>query len=83
MTSVNMFEAKTNLSKYVLAVEEKKEAYILITRNGKPVAKIVPYDDQPQTRIGLGKGILPEMTSLDEFNSIPVEEDFLDNGGVF
>lgn len=83
MTSVNMFEAKTNLSKYVLAVEEKKEAYILITRNGKPVAKIVPYDDQPQTRIGLGKGILPEMPSLDEFNSVSVEEDFLDDGGVF
>lgn len=48
----------------------------MITHNGQPIAKIVSDDEQPQTRIGTGKGILPEMPSLDEFNSIPVEEDF-------
>ena len=33
MTSVNMFEAKTNLSKYVAAIVEKTEPFIIISQN--------------------------------------------------
>ena len=45
MTTVSMFEAKTNLSKYVSAVVDNDEPYVVITRSGKPVAKIVPFTD--------------------------------------
>ena len=38
MTTVSMFEAKTNLSRYVASVVSQQEPYIVITRNGKPVA---------------------------------------------
>ena len=42
MTMVNMLEAKTQLSKLVEAVESGAEAEIIIARNGKPAARIVP-----------------------------------------
>ena len=45
MTTVSMFEAKTNLSRYVASVVSQQEPYVVITRNGKPVAKIVPYEE--------------------------------------
>lgn len=82
MTTVSMFEAKTNLSKYVSSVESREEPFIIIVRNGKPVAKIVPYETPVKNRIGIAKGKLPSMPSLEEFNSIPIEDDFLGNGGL-
>ena len=44
MTTVSIFEAKTNLSKYVASLAERKEPFIVITRNGKPAAKLIPYE---------------------------------------
>ena len=76
MTSVSMFEAKTNLSKYVSSVASREEPYIIIVRNGKPVAKLVPFDNDTSVRIGVAKGKLPVMSSIDEFNSIDVSGDF-------
>ena len=58
MTTVSMFEAKTNLSKYVSRVADRQEPYVVILRNGKPVAKIVPFEDDGGRRIGLAKGKL-------------------------
>ena len=80
MTTVSMFEAKTNLSKYVSSVVEKEEPFIVISRNGKPVAKIVPYEPDCSRRIGIAAGKLPPMVSLDDFNSIDTEEDFAGKG---
>ena len=82
MTSVNMFEAKTNLSKYVSYVEQRKEPYIVIMKHGKPVARIVPFIDTDQNRIGLGKGIIPEMEDLNDFNSVEIDKDFYGNGDL-
>ena len=76
MKSVSMFEAKANLSRYVSSVERREEPFIIIMRNGKPAARLVPYEEEPHQRIGIAKGILPEMPSLEEFNSIDVENDF-------
>jgi prevent-host-death family protein len=42
LTTVNMLEAKTKLSKLVEAVETGAELEIVLARNGKPVARIVP-----------------------------------------
>lgn len=58
MTTVNMLEAKTQLSKLVDAVESGAEDEIVIARNGRPAARLVPL--APKRRkpviIGIAKG---------------------------
>lgn len=58
MSTVNMLEAKSNLSKLVEAVESGAETEIIIARNGKPAAKLVPLDAAPKKkrRLGLAAG---------------------------
>jgi prevent-host-death family protein len=57
MTTVNMLEAKTQLSRLVEAVETGAEAEIVIARNGRPVARLVPYVPAASgPRIGIAKG---------------------------
>ena len=73
MKTVTISEAKTNLSKYVASVVDQQEPYAIITRNGKPVAKIVPCEEVAGKRIGLAEGELPQLSSLEEFNSIDPE----------
>lgn len=82
MTTVSMFEAKTNLSRYVASVVSQQEPYIVITRNGKPVAKIVPYEEDTGTRIGLAEGCLPYLSSLDDFDSIDMEKEMANGGNL-
>jgi len=82
VTTVSMFEAKTNLSKYVASVENRTEPYIIISRGGKPVARIVPYETEKRVRIGLAEGSVPYLSSLDDFNSIITEDDFSGDGGI-
>lgn len=58
MTTVNMLEAKSNLSRLVEAVESGAEAEIIIARNGKPAARLVPISPvKPGQRIGTAKGL--------------------------
>ena len=76
MTTVSIFEAKTNLSKYVASLAERKEPFIVITRNGKPAAKLIPYEADTSRRIGIARGYLPGLESLDDFNSIDTEGEF-------
>lgn len=54
MTTVNMLDAKTQLSKLVEAVESGAESEIIIARNGKPAAKLVPLDAAPKQDRQLG-----------------------------
>ena len=82
MTTVSMFEAKTNLSRYVASVVSQQEPYIVITRNGKPVAKIVPYEEDTGKRIGLAEGRLPYLSSLDDFDSIDMEKEMANGGNL-
>ncbi len=82
MISVSMFEAKTNLSRYVDSVVTKKEPFVIISKNGKPVAKIVPYETDSEKRLGAAKGIIPDLRSVDEFIYIDVCADFSGNGGL-
>ena len=67
MKQVNMLEAKTDLSKLVKLLEDKEEDYILIARNGKTVAKLVPISNDVQ-RIGIAKGKLLYDGNFDELN---------------
>lgn len=70
MTTVNMLEAKTKLSKLVAAVESGAETEVIIARNGKPAAKLVPLDaGKPKRRpIGFLDGKFPS-TTQEEFDS--------------
>ncbi len=55
MYTVNVHEAKTNLSKLLALVLEGKE--VVIAKAGKPVAKIVHYEEKLEPRkMGLLKG---------------------------
>ena len=57
MATVNMLEAKTNLSRLVEAVESGRETEVVIARNGKPAARLVPIAPaRKKVIIGLGKG---------------------------
>jgi prevent-host-death family protein len=61
---VNIHEAKTHLSKLLERVAVGEE--VVIAKAGKPVAKLVPFDEQPKGRIfGSAKG---EFTVPDDFN---------------
>lgn len=56
-SSVNMHEAKSRLSQLVEAVESGREAEIVIARNGKPAARLVPIaPEKPKRRLGLAAG---------------------------
>lgn len=57
MTQVNMFEAKTDLSKLVRLLETREEDVIYLARNNKIVAEITLHKEVPATkRIGAAKG---------------------------
>ena len=66
---VNMLEAKTQLSKLVEAVESGAAKEIIIARNGKPAARLVPVEMKPEKRrLGLLDGQFPSMT-IEEFDA--------------
>ena len=66
---VNIREAKTNLSNLVRLIETGKEESIIIARHGKPVVKMVVYNDAPVSkRIGVAKGKLKSPEDLDQYN---------------
>lgn len=69
MQSVNIFEAKTNLSKLLEAIEQGREPEVVIARHGRPVAKLIPIGVRSaDNRIGVAKGkfVVPE--SIDNDN---------------
>lgn len=65
MTTVNMLEAKTHLSRLVERIEKGEEREIIIARNGRPVARLIPLGEEnakPKLRLGLLAGRFPSMT---------------------
>ena len=57
MLQVNILEAKTDFSKLIRLLETRREDYITVARNGKPVAKITFIHETPVSkRIGARKG---------------------------
>ncbi len=55
MDCVNVHQAKTHLSRLLERVERGEE--IVIARNGKPVARLVPVAGQPR-KPGMYKGLI-------------------------
>lgn len=61
MKRVNIFDAKTDLSKLIKQLETKEEDVIIIARNGNPVAQLVPYKvNDASNRLGA----CPELAEL-------------------
>jgi prevent-host-death family protein len=62
---VNVHEAKTHFSKLLARVSQGEE--IIIARNGKPVARLVPVTPEPAQRpLGIFKGQIWMAPDFDE-----------------
>ncbi len=72
---INILEAKTRLSALIRLIETGKEDTIIISRYGKPVAKMTVYEAPRSKRIGVAKGKLTSPTDLDKYNN-EIEELF-------
>jgi prevent-host-death family protein len=70
MPIVNMLEAKTHLSRLVEEVESGATSEIVIARNGKPAARLVPIGAPAPAgkRLGLLEGRYPS-SSQAEFDA--------------
>ncbi len=70
MTTINMFEAKSNLSRLVDDIEQGREREIIIARNGKPAARLVAMEPSPTlARIGAAKGLFEVPDCIDTHNA--------------
>lgn len=70
---VNIFDAKTDLSKLIKKLETKEETSITIARHGKPVAVLIPFTQaEKKTRIGIAKNkaSFPDNVNIDIDNEI-------------
>ena len=73
MISVNVHEAKTHLSRLLKRVAAGEE--ILISKAGKPMAKLTPLSKPKTNRVaGLDKGVIQ---IPDDFNA-PLPDDVLE-----
>ena len=73
MTEVNIHEAKTHLSRLLSRVAAGEE--IIISKAGKPVARLVPFRKPGRARpLGMDKGLF---AVPDDFDS-PLPDDFID-----
>ena len=70
MITVNVHEAKTNLSRLLAQVESGEE--VIIARNGKPVARIVCVQKHGKRQFGSMKGQIKLDDSF--FDPLPEEE---------
>ncbi|MEV0789455.1 type II toxin-antitoxin system prevent-host-death family antitoxin [Kribbella sp. NPDC050459] len=78
LTQYNMHDAKTQLSRIVERVEHGET--ILISRAGKPVAKVVPLTD---VRRRTGRGSLAGRIRLSpDWDSAEVNEQIADDFGL-
>jgi prevent-host-death family protein len=69
MKSIGLFEAKTHFSALIHDVEGGES--IVVTKKGKPVARIVPFVDPAASReFGFDEGLI---WMADDFNELPPE----------
>lgn len=70
MATVNVHQAKTHLSRLLGQVEAGED--VVIARNGRPVARIVPVKKQGKRQFGVMKGRIRLDDSF--FDPLPEEE---------
>ncbi len=66
MLKVSVSEAKSQLSSLIEAIESKKEDQVIITRNGRPLARLIPLD--AACRIGVAKNAFSIPDDIDVNN---------------
>jgi antitoxin (DNA-binding transcriptional repressor) of toxin-antitoxin stability system len=77
--TVNMLEAKTQLSRLVDGIERGLETEVVIARNGRPVARLTSLaSSQQPRRLGLAKGMVVAPASIDAAN--PLIADLFEQG---
>jgi prevent-host-death family protein len=70
MITINMLQAKSSLSRLIKAIEQGEEHEIVIARNGRPAAKLVPIErSDPVKRIGIAKSKFEIPDDIDVDNS--------------
>lgn len=72
MNTVNMLEAKSTLSRLVESIEQGQHKEIIIARNGRPAARLVPLEAasaDAARRIGVAKGLFEVPDSIDTHNA--------------
>ena len=74
MTTVNVHEAKTQLSRLIEAAEAGEE--VIIARAGKPVVRLMPLKaNKPRRQLGMLAG---QLTVPEDFDA-PLADDVLDS----
>ncbi len=63
MKTIKASEFKAKCLKLMDEVAKNDEA-IIITKNGKPVSKLVPYHSKPETLFGLHHGVIKSHDTL-------------------
>ena len=71
--TVNLYEAKTRLS--ALVDDASAGAEIIIAKNGKPLAKLVPFRDRPRRKPGRFKA---KIWMSDDFDA-PLPQEIIDS----
>ncbi len=69
MSVVNIHDAKTNLSRLIELATSGEE--VIIARAGKPVARLVPFEDIEPRKPGLAQGRVTDAF----FDPLPPEEE--------
>ena len=69
MEFINIYDAKTHLSKYLTRLTKTDETFV-ICRNGKPLAKLIPFTEQRPLKIGVMKG---KIKISENFEELPEE----------
>lgn len=69
MQTVSLSDARTHLSRLIDQIASGAESEIVISRNGKPVARIVPIETDASGRIGLAKGGFEVPDDIDAHNA--------------
>ena len=72
MITVNIHQAKTQLSALLCMVQNDKE-HILICRSGLPIAEIIPYQKKKRTTVKMS--LVPTSVKFDLTQ--PISEDWL------
>lgn len=71
MSTVNIHEAKSTLSKLIEQIETGADEEIVIARNGRPVARLTRLAAaRPGKRIGVAKGRFEVPDSIDADNAV-------------
>ena len=78
MRQIGAFEAKNRLSELLVAVENGEE--VIITRHGRPVAKLVPVNALDQARVAAAISELRRLRGQVRLGDSETVEDLVNEG---